>query len=218
MRPQLRCAHTLFTLAPGQSHNIVATFRPPQGIDASTFPVYSGFIEITSGTEKVHATYLGLAASLRDKQVVDNTDAVFGVELPVILDQDQNVQEGPANYTLVGDDAPLVFWRQAFGTPVFRLDLVSSMINLNGTLNKRGEEGLGISFAQAHKGGSFGRVPIAGALLEVDYLPRNNVVDAPNFSALMSNTFANGSAIPVGSYKILLRALRVTGDPTNIWE
>ncbi|KAJ7263763.1 subtilisin-like protease [Mycena rebaudengoi] len=204
-----------FTLAPGQSHNIIATFRPPQGIDASTFPVYSGFIEITSGTEKVHATYLGLAASLQDKQVVDNTDAVFGVELPVILDRDQNIQEGPANYTLVGDDAPLVFWRQAFGTPVFRLDLVSSMINLNGTLNKRGEEGLGISFAQAHKGGSFGRVPIAGALLEVDYLPRNNVVDAPNFSALMSNTFANGSAIPVGSYKILLRALRVTGNPTN---
>lgn len=28
-------------------------------------------------------------------------------------------------------------------------------------------------------------------------------------------TFANGTTIPNGSYKILLRALKVTGDPTN---
>jgi hypothetical protein len=31
----------------------------------------------------------------------------------------------------------------------------------------------------------------------------------------LSNTFANGTTIPPGSYKILLRSLRVTGDPTN---
>lgn len=29
------------------------------------------------------------------------------------------------------------------------------------------------------------------------------------------NAFANGTTIPNGSYKILLRALKVTGDTTN---
>jgi len=28
-------------------------------------------------------------------------------------------------------------------------------------------------------------------------------------------TFANGTTIPNGQYRVLLRALRVTGDPTN---
>jgi hypothetical protein len=32
---------------------------------------------------------------------------------------------------------------------------------------------------------------------------------------VLTNTFANGTVIPNGSYKVLLRALRVTGDATK---
>ncbi|KAJ7805318.1 hypothetical protein B0H14DRAFT_2611489, partial [Mycena olivaceomarginata] len=174
-----------FTLLPGQSHEVVATIKPPKGVDATTFPVYSGFIHVTSGTESVHATYLGLAASLKDKQVIDNTDFIFGVPLPLVLDSEGNVQDAPA-----------------FGTPLLRLDLVSPNIALNGTLNARAP----ISFTNPHKGGSFAKVPTLGALLEIDI---------PDNSLLLSNTFANGTVIPNGSYKVLLRSLRVTGDPTN---
>lgn len=39
--------------------------------------------------------------------------------------------------------------------------------------------------------------------------------DLSQNTVLISNTFANGTVIPNGSYKVLLRALRVTGDPTN---
>ena len=81
------------------------------------------------------------------------------------------------NYTFVGTDAPTVLWRQAFGTPVLRLDLVSSTISLNGTLNTRSQHrGPSISFAHSHKGGSFARVPILGTLLESDHIPRNDEV------------------------------------------
>ncbi|KAJ7248783.1 subtilisin-like protease [Mycena rebaudengoi] len=204
-----------FTLAPGQSYEVVATIKPPKGVDASTFPVYSGFIDITSGAEKVHATYLGLAASLKDKQTIDDSDFLFGFPTPVVFDPLGNAQKGPVNYTFVGDDAPLLLWRQAFGTPVLRLDLVSSTITFSGTLNKRGAA-FGISFTHSHKGGSFAKVPIIGSLLEADYLTRNDKVSLLlDKSIVLAKAFANGTVIPNGSYKILLRSLRVTGDPTN---
>ncbi|KAJ7187915.1 subtilisin-like protease [Mycena filopes] len=200
-----------FTLFPGQSHEVTAIIKPPQG-DATTFPVYSGFIHVTSGTESVHATYLGLAAALKDKQVIDNSDFIFGLALPLVLDADGNVQDAAVNYTFAGADAPTVLWRQAFGTPVFRLDLVPADTKLTGTLNARGKPN---SFVGAHKGGSFAKVPILGALLEVDWLGRSDEGDLLDNTLLLENVFANGTVIPNGSYKVLLRALRVTGDATN---
>ncbi|KAJ7680663.1 subtilisin-like protease [Mycena polygramma] len=199
-----------FTLLPGQSHEVVATITPPKGVDASILPTYSGFIHVTSGAESVHATYLGLAASLKDKQVVDNTDIIFGVNIPALLDSAGNITDAPVN-TFVGADAPTVLWRQAFGTPLLRLDLVpANFSTLTGTLNTRGL----ISFAKGPKGGSFAKVPTLGALLTMPYLGRNDEGDLLQNTVVLS-TFANGTAIPNGSYKVLLRALRVTGDATN---
>ncbi|KAJ6625831.1 subtilisin-like protease [Mycena sp. CBHHK59/15] len=206
-----------FTLFPGQTQQVVATVKPPTGVDTTTFPVYSGFIQVTSGTEVLHATYLGLAASLKDKQVVDNTDAIFGVALPAILDSAGDIQDAPVNYTFIGDDAPTILWRQVFGSPLLRLDLVSPNITLTGTLNTRksAPDAPTFSFAHPHKGGSFAKVAIVGSLLEVDYLSRNDEGDLLDNTVLLTNTFANGTVIPNGTYKILLRALKVTGDPTN---
>ncbi|KAJ6603216.1 subtilisin-like protease [Mycena vulgaris] len=204
-----------FTLFPGETHTVVATIKPPKGVDATTFPVYSGFIYATSGAESVHATYLGLAASLKDKQVIDNTNATFGVPLPIVLDSAGNVQDAPVNYTFVGEDAPTVLWRQAFGTPILRLDLVAPDITLTGTLNTRASHGPTFSFSHSHKGGSFAKVPIIGALLEMDYVSRSDEGDLLDNTVVLPNTFANGTVIPNGTYKILLRSLKVTGDPTN---
>jgi hypothetical protein len=100
-----------FTLRPGTSQTVVATVKGPTGLDGSTFPVYSGFIEISDGTDSFHVTYLGLVGSLIDKQVVDNTDIFFGVPIPAILDSQGNVQDGPVNYTFVGEDFPTLLWR-----------------------------------------------------------------------------------------------------------
>jgi Fn3-like domain len=103
-------SQSTFTLFPGQSKTITARFNLPNG-DASTFPVFSGFIQITSGTERLHVTYIGLAASLKDKQVVDNTNTFFGVPIPAILDPSGNIQAGPRNYTFANSDVPTVLFR-----------------------------------------------------------------------------------------------------------
>ncbi|KAJ7602261.1 peptidase S8/S53 domain-containing protein [Roridomyces roridus] len=202
-----------FTLGPGQAQQVVATISPPQGLDPSTLPVYSGFIYATSGNDSVHATYLGVAAPLRNAQVLDDTDSIFGFNLPVILDPNGNPQNTPTNYTFVGGNAPTVLWRQVFGTPLLRLDLVAANIVLNATISARAVPLL--SFSNSHNGGTFAQVPTIGPLLEMDFLGRNDQFATRDRTFLLSNIFANGTVIPDGSYKILLRALKVTGDPKN---
>ncbi|KAF8149470.1 pyrolysin [Crassisporium funariophilum] len=210
-----------FTIRPGQTQTVVATFKPPTGLDKSTFPVFSGFIEIAGPSENLHVTYLGLQGSLKDMQVIDNTDVIFGVPIPAVLDAAGDVQSGPANYTFVNGDVPTLLWRLAFGTPAFRADLVDSTIKIKPTLNVRGRFGLPFfSFPHPNKGGSFAQVKIVGPLAEFDFISRNNedTSDTGNgFStlALTDPAFANGTVIPNGSYRILIRGLRVTGDPTK---
>jgi len=100
-----------FTVQPGRSQTVSATISGPTGLDHTTFPVFSGFIEISDGTQRFHVTYLGLVGSLIDKQVIDDTDFFFGVPTPVVVDNAGNVQGGPANYTFAGDDVPTLIWR-----------------------------------------------------------------------------------------------------------
>ena len=59
----------------------------------------------------VHATYLGLAASLYYKQVIDDTDHLLGFVLPAIVNVDGDVQEEPTNYTFIEGDFPSVLFR-----------------------------------------------------------------------------------------------------------
>ncbi|KAG7098360.1 hypothetical protein E1B28_000318 [Marasmius oreades] len=213
---------TTFTLPPGQSKTITATFTPPSNVDSTTFPVFSGYIQVSvRGEPPLHVSYIGLAASLKDKQVVDNTDVFFGVKLPVILNAKGDVQEVPTNYTFdaASGDFPSIFVRLAFGTPVLRTDLVDPNVNVNTTLNKRtllGEPVL--TFPNEYPGGTFDKVPTLGSLFELDFISRNNEKPDDNIVYRLpvnTPTFANGTTIPNGNYRFLLRALRVTGDPEN---
>lgn len=102
-----------FTLRPGQSRSVTAHFQLPTTLDPTTFPVFSGFIQVAgpSAADTFHVSYLGLQGSLKDKQVIDNTDTFFGVPIPALLDSDGNVQAAPVNYTFVGADVPTLLWR-----------------------------------------------------------------------------------------------------------
>ncbi len=56
-------------------------------------------------------SYIGLGASLKDKQVLDNTDQFFGVKIPMLLNSTGDAQLGPTNYTFAQDDVPTIAWR-----------------------------------------------------------------------------------------------------------
>jgi len=103
-----------FTLKPGQSQKVSAQFQlPTSGVDPATYPVFSGFIEVAgpSAADSYHVSYIGLGASLKDKQVLDNTDQFFGVKIPMLLNSTGDVQLGPTNYTFAQDDVPTIAWR-----------------------------------------------------------------------------------------------------------
>ncbi|KAF9264126.1 subtilisin-like protease [Marasmius fiardii PR-910] len=212
---------TTFMLRGGESKTVWAIFTPPS-TDPTTFPVFSGFIQVAvRGEAPLHVSYIGLAASLKDKQVIDDTDEFFGVKLPVILNNNGDVQKGPKNYTFNADtgDFPSLFVRLAFGSPVLRADLVDPNIKFNGTLNKRALFGEPVfTFPKKAGGGTFGQVPTVGSVFEFDFIARNNENPDGNIAykvAIDTPTFANGTTISNGSYRFLLRALRVTGDPED---
>ncbi|KAI0645827.1 subtilisin-like protease [Trametes meyenii] len=218
----VKFSETSFTIRPGQTHEVTVHITPPTGLDPTTFPVFSGFIEIANAQESYQVSYLGLAGALKDAQVVDDTDAFFGVNLPVLTDAAGNFLTNATNFTFVGDDTPSVLMRLTFGTPKILFDIVEPNINITTTLNKRSDVPVAdrsiFSFPNAAKSGTFAQVRTLGSLFEADFQPRNSDVnDGTGFNTLTlaSPQFANGTAIPNGSYRILLRALKVTGDPTR---
>ena len=63
------------------------------------------------GTEKLHVSYIGLAASLINKQVLDNTKTILGYQLPAMLTSSGHVQSGPTTYTFKNGNVPTVIFR-----------------------------------------------------------------------------------------------------------
>ncbi|KAG8724913.1 hypothetical protein FRC09_012078 [Ceratobasidium sp. 395] len=196
---------------------VLVRIKPPTRLDPKTLPVYSGFIKANgSDGSSLQSTYLGVAASLKAAKVLDNTDAYFGVKLPLVTDKDGNPIEGPTTYTLNGTDTPLL---QNQGDnqrrSVETLGELDARALPRSTINKRSIWGWLFCWKNRN-GGTFAQVKILGTIYREDYISRNSAAgtaDANGYSGLSVTKFANGTAIPNGSYKILLRALKITGDP-----
>ncbi|KIP04605.1 hypothetical protein PHLGIDRAFT_492880 [Phlebiopsis gigantea 11061_1 CR5-6] len=202
----VKFSETSVTVHPGQTQEITAHITPPAGVDPSVLPVFSGFIQVESATETLHVTYLGVAASLKNAETVDTTDVFFGVPLPVITDLAGNFFTDPHNFTFEGNDVPQLLMRLDFGTPLLLVDLVDPKEKIATTLNKRDTQS------------SFSAIKTLGNIVEFDFIPRNSDEDDGtefNLFELDPPVFANGTTIPNGLYKVLLRVLRVTGNPNN---
>jgi hypothetical protein len=121
----VRIGSSVIEVGPGQTETVSITFSPPQGVNPSALPVFSGFIQVTSASENLHVPYLGVAAAMKDVQVFDNTIFALGVNLPTILSgATGDVQEGPQNYTFVNDDFPLVFYSYVFFQSIYAFDVL----------------------------------------------------------------------------------------------
>ncbi|KAF6763347.1 pyrolysin [Ephemerocybe angulata] len=215
-----------FSLRPGQSREVTVQFTPPKGLDATTFPVFSGFIQVSTPSEvSVHASYIGSVGSLKSVKILDTSTRVLPYKMPSILDSKGLVQEVATNYTFSPNDYPTLLARQLFATPLIRMDLVDPNIKID-TNVKRALHGphhgghhpwFSFPFHAGKGGGSFSKVKIVGALLEAEYLSRNDEILGPTGQPYRTvdftkAIFANGTTIPNGQYRILLRALKVTGD------
>ncbi|KAG8692132.1 hypothetical protein FRC11_003873 [Ceratobasidium sp. 423] len=232
---------------PGSTAAATVTFTAPTGLDRSAFPVYSGYIQATGSDGTVlRSTYLGLAASLKDMRVVDNTTTIFGAgqRLPLIRDKNNQMITGSATFTMRGTDYPLVVYRLVAGTALLRMDLIRASTDVPSNLRKRGEAAApwpkfaptqpdGNSHLEpisspvskrsisdwlfpskrTTSGGSFASIPTVGMIYQEDYIARNSRAVNRRYNTFLVKSFTNRREIPDGSYKILFRALKITGDP-----
>jgi len=114
------------TVRPKSKGCIVVTFDKPA--NNRTLPVYSGWVTITASTGEVLSVvsncnhrsrliglilpvfqpYMGVAAAMKDVQIIDNSDFYFVFNTPVVLDWFGDPQSEPTNYTFIGFDYPLL--------------------------------------------------------------------------------------------------------------
>ncbi|CAE6407387.1 unnamed protein product [Rhizoctonia solani] len=220
------------TVPAGSSASVNITISPPTNLDASRFPVYSGYIRATgSDNSTLQSTYIGVGARLKDMKVIDNTDTYFGdIQLPAIMDALGNPVplNGSATFSLNASDTPIVILRLAAGSPLIRFDLVDSRANQYQAKYKRQESSVAhttplkrstwdwLFYSRVQTGGSFGDITTLGVLYQDRYVPRNtaaNTTTDGGYDAIRIPQFANGTDIPDGKYRILFRTLKITGDP-----
>ncbi|KAG9050740.1 hypothetical protein FS837_002684 [Tulasnella sp. UAMH 9824] len=226
---------------PGKSAKFVATIHPPKGFDNKNFPIYSGFLEIASATSSVHVAYMGVAGKMKDMKILDRTPNSSGVAGPYLVDADGNIKTGLAIYRWEKDnDFPRVVSRILAGTPFLRIDLVSATAKLDASgidlvdapenIGRSTEDQRLSAVVPVYPGSAkFKRVPelaarlpkqtrkisVVGNLLTQNYIGRNptGTFESDGYGLFELSTFFDGTTIPNGRYKILIRALKITGDP-----
>jgi hypothetical protein len=170
---------TSITVGPGSSKTFNVDITQPSGLNPKTLPIYSGYITITSTKSSLKVPYLGAAAALRDKAILDNSPGYFVYPIPALVNTTQWPQQNGTAYSFNATDYPSIIFRYAtiydqhfrqlmrchhrlsFGTPLLRTDLVGANLTFNATY-KRDEPAASI--------------PIVGELYELDWEQRNSYV------------------------------------------
>ena len=96
------------------------------------------------------------------------------------------------------------------------VDLVDASLDIPTNLRKRGGDWWSWwwPFPRPAKKGTYDKVPIVGTVFDYSYFVRN--AEDPRFgseSLALPQDFLNGTVIPPGQYKLLVRVLKITGDP-----
>lgn len=209
-------------------------FTPPTGLSPSEYSVYSGYIQATGSDKSVlRSTYMGVAAKLKDKKILADFVPDTDFALPALVAPDGHIVA--SNETLVCTlgpaDWPRVSYRLVGGTQVLRFDLIDANAKVHTQRpNRRDLSELDAPFSEPGPptGGNiwdwllpssmrsssrtFASVKILGALYEENNVGRDRGDFVPDDSNMGFDRFGNGTSIPDGSYRILVRVLKVTGN------
>lgn len=148
------------------------------------------------------------------------------MKIPAEINANGNITTTEQTYTFLGTDYPSIRFRLVMGTRALVFDLVSENTTVPHTISKRDVE---MNNRRSFwidgwlngntNGGSYAQIPTVGGLQTWEYNSRNTDSTDPDVGystfAISNNTFANNTYIPNGKYKVLLRALKITGDLAN---
>jgi len=101
----------VLNLKAGESKTVVVKFELPQGLDSRRLPIYSGFVQVSTGAYNVQLPYLGVGASMKSFPTLDNSTAFTGDALPNLVNANMTVQTGPASYNFEEGNQPTLMYR-----------------------------------------------------------------------------------------------------------
>ncbi|PLW33336.1 hypothetical protein PCASD_17993 [Puccinia coronata f. sp. avenae] len=216
-----------FSIKPGSSQVVRVNFSPPEKLDPHWLAVYSGFIVMTSDAEceSHNLPYYGVLGSLKEQLIFDrgpnhNQTANYPYltyEAGISSSKNgtnsshaaaQDVQS-PLTTTFVWDlnkhNKTVIHFGTLFGSPFIRADVLPGTAVLSQVTNNQ----------DFHK--SFRGTDLIGLIPNSEYSsnrPRTGLEDIFTWvwnAAVVTYENKEPRFLPDGSYKVLLRALRITG-------
>jgi hypothetical protein len=188
----LRFSKDTVLLAPGKSAVVKITATPPQGLDARRIPIYSGYITLNGTTgESFSIPYLGAATAMRTVTVLNKkqTQLTSSATEALVKPNDQFILPGPnGTATAQNTSYPVLTVKLSMGTALLHVDVKSA--------NNNTIVGQASSFPRSN-------------------LPRSvQGVTGPG-SLSWDGELADGTVVRAGTYSLVVRALKIFGNPDN---
>lgn len=194
------------TVPAGGEATVFVAVTPPAGLDAARLPVYSGYVAINgSDGSSLSLPYVGVAGSLKSATVLSTEGTFLTSSLAVaaeavapghafLLPPPGHSNDTQYNSNSSRTDFPELLVSLALGSALVRVDVVP--VSPSSSAGCR--ESLGLTTV-----GDVFATPL-------EYLPRNDPA-LPNV-VKWDGRLASGAYAPEGSYKLVVRALKIFGD------
>ncbi|KAK6508894.1 hypothetical protein TWF481_003661 [Arthrobotrys musiformis] len=188
---QVNIVPNVLTIKPGQSKRVVVRVTPPAGLDTARLPVYGGWVNIASnGVDRLRIPYMGVAAIMKQATVTN-----FEQGFPVL--SNFKSETDPVNSTVGA--RPTLDWSLVLGSGVVRVDVVS-------VSNPEGND------VPVFSDNTIGSIPGYPRY----WNPRSQTYDDDVNSAVFSGRIVKKEGdpsirVPAGTYKLVYRALKLTG-------
>ncbi|KAJ6441581.1 Peptidase S8/S53, subtilisin/kexin/sedolisin [Purpureocillium lavendulum] len=190
----LRFSANAVTVAPGRSATVKVSASPPDGLDASRLPLWSGWINFNgSDGSALSIPYQGITGSLRKHHVLEDK----GVRVATSYADkyhfwEESVwatrgQEFKMSTTSNGSEGPIIVVTPQFGVSLLDIDIMTG-----------DPEATTFEVIGRPQG------------LPVRWLPM-----LEDYVYTWNGKLENGSMVPDGMYFLRIRALRLFGDPSN---
>jgi len=196
------------TIGPGERRFVTVTAIPPADLDATRIPVYSGYITInsTDGSTALSLPYLGVVGNLRSIPIVGNytgpdSAPTHGVWITLSTDRTDYARVSPSNATFAIPAPGSGIKNAVYPKLAFAFNMGSNLVHAlvvptsanNGTMT----EILGVKTL-----GEISGFPAKAISRETD-------------GHTWKGELSSGGYAPAGEYKVVVKALRIFGDPTN---
>ncbi|KAF8913654.1 hypothetical protein CPB85DRAFT_1433847 [Mucidula mucida] len=212
---------------PGRSATVSVEFSPPEGLDASALPIYSGKIVVSgSNGDELGIPYFGLAADLKG---VFDTSFKSTYPFSVSTLNRYNINTKPWwTFDLSIYDYPIIYVAIRYGAPEIRFDIyepgyTEDQWEYPPSVGSNGYLGAATTYAGSENGGYFNPATMSTddvvpfPLVEIS---RNAETEWSYHEYWWLGSFANGSDIVNGQYALRFSVLRPFGDRavTSDWS